>query len=219
MIVYISMFILSMLAGSNTRHRSAQFSVAVVGFIFVVIIGMRFHVGADWETYQAAYDRTEIYEISEWHRVSTDFGYSMINYMCRELDLGVGGVNTICGMLLMLGIGVFAAHQPKPWLVFCAATPYLIIVVGMGYTRQSVAVGLELLALVYLSQNRVFWFLAIIGVAAMFHRSVIVIAPLAITFADKRQIWHWGIFVIGASIGGYYLFLTKFRWEPTGKTM
>ena len=36
----------------------------------------------------------------------------------------------------------FVRRQPMPWLGLLVAIPYLVIVVGMGYSRQAIALGL-----------------------------------------------------------------------------
>ncbi len=46
----------------------------------------------------------------------------------------------------MSGLVQFCRKQPLPWLALAVAAPFIIIVVGMGYTRQSVALGFILLS-------------------------------------------------------------------------
>ena len=55
---------------------------------------------------------------------------------------------------------------------------YLIIVVALGYSRQSVAIGIELVALLFLQQNKLFHFMGLIAVASTFHRTVLVLLVL-----------------------------------------
>ena len=44
---------------------------------------------------------------------------------------------------------------PLAWLI---ATPYMIVVVGMGYTAQSVALGMVMVAYICLSERRLILF-------------------------------------------------------------
>jgi hypothetical protein len=53
----------------------------------------------------------------------------------------------------------FCRTQPRPWLALTLAFPYLVVVVAMGYTRQGVAIGLEMLALLALERDRLLPFL------------------------------------------------------------
>jgi hypothetical protein len=63
-------------------------------------------------------------------------------------------------------------------LVLCLAFPYLVTVVAMGYSRQGVAIGLEMLALLALQNNKLLRFLGWIALAATFHRTVLVLLVL-----------------------------------------
>ena len=113
---------------------------------------------------------------------------------------------------MMLGIAWFAQTHENPWLVFVAATPYLVIVVGMGYTRQSVAVGFELLALVALFDKKQIRFLVFVAAAGAFHKSAFILLPLGCLAAERRGRWQYVLLIVGASVGLYFLL----RQETTG---
>jgi hypothetical protein len=68
------------------------------------------------------------------------------------------------------------------------AVPYLITVVAMGYTRQGVAIGLAMLAIVALGRGNTFRFILFIALAATFHKSAVILAPLAVLANSKRRI-------------------------------
>jgi len=70
--------------------------------------------------------------------------------------------------------------QPRSWLAFLVAVPYLITVVAMGYTRQGVAIGIAMLGLSALTRGSVVCFLLWVCFAMTFHKSVLVLVPLAI---------------------------------------
>jgi hypothetical protein len=73
-------------------------------------------------------------------------------------------------------------------LLLFIATPYLLFVVGMGYTRQSVALGLVLNAVGYLRDGRQRMFYFFVVVAALFHYSAIFLLLLWWVNSAKR-IW------------------------------
>ena len=91
-------------------------------------------------------------------------------------------------------------------MALAVAFPYLIIVVGMGYSRQGAALGLSLLALRALTRDRFMYFTIMILVAALFHKTAIVLlgaAVLAVTNNRKRIIFLFSI--LGIVL--YFLFL------------
>ena len=67
------------------------------------------------------------------------------------------------------------------------AMPYLITVVGMGYTRQAVAIGFAMLAILALLRGRTMRFVAWIVMAALFHKSAVIMLPLA-ALASSRNL-------------------------------
>ena len=81
--------------------------------------------------------------------------------------------------------------------------PYLITVVAMGYTRQGVAIGLAMVGLVALLNGRIVVFILWIGFAALFHKSAVVLLPLAILSGGK----HRFVALIGILLSTALLFL------------
>ena len=87
----------------------------------------------------------------------------------------------ICGAGLMWGLGRFASTQRNPWLVVLVAVPYLINVVGMGYTRQSVAIGFILAGLAALIRGKgLLTFTVYVLIAGLFHRTAVSVLPLVL---------------------------------------
>ena len=132
------------------------------------------------------------------------------HYVLNRLVAGLGGsiytVNLIYGAVLMIGTVVFCRRQPNPWLALLAAVPYMLIVVGMGYTRQSVALGLALLGLVALREQRVRAFVLCVAVGALFHKSAVLLLPIAV-LASSRNRWLTGAMVLLSTALLYYLLL------------
>jgi len=87
-----------------------------------------------------------------------------------------------------IGLLVFCRAQPRTWLALTVAVPYLVIVVAMGYTRQSVAIGFVMLGLVALGQGRVLKFVWWLALAATFHKSAVILLPLAMLSGSKRPL-------------------------------
>ena len=106
-----------------------------------------------------------------------------------------------------MGLVSFARLQPRPWLAILVAVPYLVIVVAMGYSRQACAIGLAMLGLVALSRDRsnvkfVIW----IGLAATFHKSAVLLVPIAALAANRGRLWT-AAWIGSTTVLFYYLFL------------
>lgn len=190
MFVYWLMFFIpayALVAPMRMTTHFRDLTWRVICIFFVLIIGLRFEVGGDWGQY---WDYCEYFIGRPLYDaiVGSNPGYSLLNWIAAYLGLGVYGVNLVCGTLVMLGIYQFCRRQPQPWLALAVSVPYLIIVVAMGYTRQSVAIGLELIALIALADRRLFRFFLLICCAGLFHRSAVLLLPLGLLASSEKKV-------------------------------
>jgi hypothetical protein len=88
-------------------------------------------------------------------------------------------VNLICATISLACLFNFSRQvEMDSNLLLFIATPYLLFVVGMGYTRQSVALGLALNAIGYLRHGREKTFYLFAILATLFHYSAIFLVLL-----------------------------------------
>jgi hypothetical protein len=138
--------------------------------------------------------------------ISKDPAYILLNWLAAETGFGIYFVNTVCAALFTWGLIVFCRAQPRPWLAMVVAVPYLVTVVAMGYTRQGTAIGLAMLGLVALGDRKTFRFVVYVVLAATFHKSAVILMPLAVLAGTKRKIWTV-IWVGLSTVLFYVLFL------------
>jgi len=159
----------------------------IVLITVTLLIGTRYEVGGDW---QGLFDLSSYYSGKGLH-VAFDHesvAYGLLNWFSAKFGLGIYGVNTVCGAILVTGLAVFCRQQPIPWLAWLIATPYLLVVVGMGYTRQSAALGFLLLGLACLEDKRIWRYFLLLAIGATFHKTVLLMAPLGI-LVWRQNIW------------------------------
>lgn len=190
--------------------RAIRFNVrwALVWSALTLLIGYRFEVGGDWGNYENQYQAV----------VGSSFGdaitqgdpaYAALNWISVYFGWDVYGVNLICGALFSAGLIAFCGSQPRPWLALAVAIPYLVIVVAMGYSRQGVAIGFVMLALVSLGKKDNVKFVLWIAFAALFHKSAApLLVPLAI-LATTRSRWWTALWVGAAALLLYVLLLQE----------
>lgn len=178
---------------------------SLVWAFFAFLIGFRHEVGGDWSTYLSHF---EVVGTSSLAAVLErgDPGYYLVNWLVAQLGGDIYWVNLVAGGVLMAGVVVFARRQPLPWLALTVAVPYLIIVVGMGYTRQAMALGFALLGLVALGDGQVRRFVLWVLVGAAFHKSAVILLPV-VGLAASRNRWLSLMFGALAALIGGYLFL------------
>jgi hypothetical protein len=142
----------------------------------VLVIGLRYRVGCDWFSY-----------IIILHKASRGFlaalgaadpAYGVINLLSNRMGLWIWGTNLACAAIFVFGLVRLARLQPNPPLAIVVAIPYLVIVVAMGYTRQSAALGLEMLAISYFVKQQYVKMTVSMLFAAAFHKTSIFVFPL-----------------------------------------
>jgi hypothetical protein len=159
-----------------------------LAFIFLsLMIGLRHEVGGDWSQYLILINEAENDTIAE-SLVSRDIAFTIVNNLAARSGLGVYLINSIFALIFSWGLLVFCLNQSRPWLALVVAVPYLITVGAMGYSRQGVAIGLVMLGMVALQNKNVWKFLLFVAFAATFHKSAVIMAPLAALAGSRRPI-------------------------------
>ncbi len=194
---------LSIVRGAREAPRRRARLLLLCAGLAAALIGMRFEVGADWISYRIIFRRMSGGDLLQ-ALAEPDPAYMFLNWAAGQLNLDIWAVNLVCALLFMFGLMRFSRGQPNPWLAIVVAVPYLIIVVGMGYTRQAVAIGLSMAGFAALAQGSFIRFVMWVLAGALFHRTSVVLIPLvAIAYAPNRFLGT----VIGAfgCIVGYYV--------------
>lgn len=170
--------------------------------LLVLMIGLRDKVGGDWSSYLNHLDLTTGVSITAALSQS-DPAYSLLNWISAKFGLGIYFVNSVCGVLFAWGLVAFCRTQPRHWLALTVAVPYLITVVAMGYSRQGVAIGLAMLGLVALGQGQVLRFMLWLALAATFHKSALILMPLAVLARTERRFFT----LLWLALAGSLLFI------------
>jgi hypothetical protein len=170
--------------------------------VIAVMIGFRVQVGGDWDAYVNIFRYSGRLSLESTLQLS-DPGYRVINRTVRLAGGEFYVVDLICGSIFSWGLYRFAKAQPDPWLAVLVAIPYLVIVVAMGYTRQSVAIGILMAGLAGLLQGGSFWrFLLYVAFASLFHSSALIVLPLAV-IGMKRNRFAQAVVIPAVVLGAY----------------
>jgi len=175
--------------------------------LIALMIGLRYHVGADWIPYEEIFADAKGESIWALPAIG-DPGYYLLNIVVQWLGGGLWMVNLLCGAIFTWGLTRFAEAQQRPWLATVVAIPYLVIVVAMGYTRQAVAIGLIMAGLAnYTKTGSMLRFAIYVAVAATFHKTAVVALPL-IALANERGRFAGLLIAIAATYLFYQFFLS-----------
>ncbi|HEX5184726.1 MAG TPA: EpsG family protein [Allosphingosinicella sp.] len=202
----------SLFAAGAVQFRPLPNRAIQGGLLFLILatatmlmVGLRYQVGADWDTYDNILDditRMDFFT-GIWNQ---DPAYGALNWLAGRAGLGIWAVNLVCAFLFTWGLVRFARRQPHPWLVILVAIPYLIIVAAMGYTRQAVAIGFVLMALAEFDTVSIPRFLFYIFLAATFHKTAIIVLPMAALTITRGRMLTTAVLLL-STILLYYVFV------------
>jgi hypothetical protein len=184
---------------------SSRSPVLLVIPVLTLLVGWRHEVGGDWNNYVARLSAAEYSSIADVFE-GREPGFELLQWLAIETDWGIHGVNFIAGAFFSIGLAVFCRSLPRPWLALVVATPYMIIVVAMGYTRQGLALGLCMLGLVALGRQRVGKFVFWVALASTFHNSAILLLPIAVLASTRRRAVIAIVIALGSALAYFAAF-------------
>lgn len=156
---------------SLTKTRLLQI---IIIFTFIMIVGLRFEVGADWFNYLTIYNLLSINSLTV-NLTSTDPAYGLLNYISHSLGYEIWFVNLVSATFFFLGLDYFCRNTRNYWIALLVAFPYIILSVSMGYTRQSVAIGLSMIGVIHLLKENKINFIIWTFLALLFHKSALLL--------------------------------------------
>lgn len=155
--------------------------------IMFLLIGWRHEVGGDWDSY-LGHVEDFVGEGLSAVDIRNDPAYALLNWIGANVFGGVYFTNLVCGFIFTAGLFYFCKKLSRPWLGVFVAIPYLVTVVAMGYTRQGVAIGLAMIAIrKLLFEGKTSHFFVWIAFAATFHKSAVVLIPVAMLAGSKNR--------------------------------
>ena len=190
----------------NLSSRRGDVLLAAASLFMLVLIGLRYEVGGDWQTYEWMFTSAGRLEFLEALDLG-DPGYQALNWLVFKIGFDLWAVNLICAAFFTWGLFRFCLTQPLPWAAALVAVPYMVIVVAMGYTRQGVALGILMAGFaVFLRTGSSLRFAVYVFAAALFHKTAIVAFPLVALASQRNKFVNW-LMVPALSLWLYDLFL------------
>lgn len=180
-----------------SRPTSRRLRLFLPGVVLIIVIGLRREVGGDWWNYLDAFHYVELTDLGHALR-RTEPGYALLNWIAVQAGWGIWFPNIVCAFIFTWGLLVFCRAQPNPLLAIAVAVPFFVIGVGMGYTRQSAAIGFVLIALTQYMRGETLKLMFSVVFAMSFHASALIIIPiLGVAAAQDGRV----IFILLVALG------------------
>lgn len=196
-------------ASPHQRFSAANPFFLLGGLAVALMVGLRFEVGGDWSSYERIFFFAS--HSSLWQVLTLgDPGYQFLNWIVQSIGGELWIVDLACGAVFITGLFKLARLQPNPWLAVVVAVPYLIIVVGMGYTRQSMALGFIMIGLAGLMRGTSpVRFLVYVALATLFHKTAVVMTGVVFATGHRTRLVNV-VITLSAAYVLYDLFVSSF---------
>ncbi len=186
--VLLGIWLIGAIQFSSNSNLVYERILYVAALLFTIgMVGLRYRVGGDWFTYEDMYRDIAVQPLAEALRY-TEPAYAFLNWVSAKADGEIYVANLACAIVFLLGLSSLARKQPNPWLAMMISIPYLVIVVGMGYTRQAAAIGAICWAISTARHDRIWKIVAKVAFGALFHKTAILFLPVLLAPAAKRNL-------------------------------
>jgi len=197
LLVYYLIFFIPLLGyfflNSNQKlHLFDFFLWNLILVFFVFVIGYRDQVGGDWDHYITSNNiyanlyKYHFLEIFNFKFFANDFGYILIHWFGVKFGNGIYTTNLIAAAIFVYGLKRFLEYSGNKWFGLTIASPYLITVVSMGFTRQSIAIGLLMLSFVAFIDRKKYISYLYIVLATLMHVSAFYLILIFLLIDNKN---------------------------------
>jgi hypothetical protein len=214
-VIFIILFVFSVLEISNINIRSNQILVSLSWLILVVVAGTRYETGADWDMYNYYFQQTNsignfmITGNTGLYGINIEFGYFLLCSILKQFGFGIQFLFFIVVLFNVTIITKALKHYTQYvvvglWLYYC----FLYVTVEFSLIRQALAVSICFYAFRFVVSKEWVKYFLFIFIAFSFHRSALVMFPLYFFFKTRFSNKTILILVISGSL----LMLLKIKW-------
>jgi hypothetical protein len=155
--------------------------------MLVLIAGLRYETGGDWEFYGPAFDNTNplfsIFSSNSFITSGMEIGYLLFCSIVKQFG---GSLQTVYFLIVLFNITLItkSLKEYTKYIIVGLLTYYgiLYFLLEMIYTRQSVAVSICFYAMIFVKKENFVKYMVCILFASLFHTMSIVLIPLYFLF-------------------------------------
>jgi hypothetical protein len=190
----------------NTYNKIFYFFFIIFLFFFVAF---RYEISWDWGNYSKIYEGYRYLSLDNVLAGGEPI-FGLVNY--TSVQLGFSDIlftNVIFALFVFFFLHRFLMRLQAYWLGLLIYFPVQILIVSMGYVRQSVAIAILLYAFLKLKDKKSFQFIFWVFIASLSHRTAIIMLMFwPITFFNLKGIWLYFYNIIALVVITAVLYLS-----------
>jgi hypothetical protein len=171
----------------EVSHR-VNFGWVIFTIALIAFMGGRWRTGGDWGNYYLGLEPFYWLTIDNAAASSKDVGYTVLSIFASWFPTGIVVITMFTAIVLGISLLIFSLAQPRPWLCMTVAFPYFVVVCGMGYMRQGIAISFILLGLLALEREKIGRYTAWVATGALFHGTATVMIPLGAIVSRRNRL-------------------------------
>jgi hypothetical protein len=173
--------------GTEKVNHRLNFIWAVYAVAIALFIGGRWKTGGDWGNYYVNLEPFYQLRLGEAAAQSKDVGFTFLSIIAAQFPTGMVVITMFSGIVMAIALTIFSLKQPRPWLCMAVAFPYLVVVCGMGYIRQGIAISFIMIGLTALENGRVSRYVWWVVTGALFHATALLMIPLGALISRQNR--------------------------------
>ena len=137
------------------NKKYADFLFILIFIYLLILIGLKFEIGGDWINYFNIYSDINQKFFDSYGNENYDifFKTEPIIILLYLVSPNIFIFNLICALIFLIGLFTLISKFQDRFLAIVVSVPFLIILVAMGYQKQSVALGLIMLVYYFYLNN------------------------------------------------------------------
>lgn len=179
MIFYTFLFTILVCLGlpkyfTNLKKLKLPFDLVI--FISIIIFaGLRYEIGGDWKNYIVQFEGFANMGFPSFAIFSSsDPFYILINIFAHEIGRGIETVNLFSSIILFSGYYVFVSRYDHNALAVVVSFLFLFMLLSMGFSRQSLAIGFILYSLTFYLNKKYFLQIFFMILSLLSHKSSLI---------------------------------------------
>ncbi|MBQ8386444.1 MAG: EpsG family protein [Paludibacteraceae bacterium] len=173
---------------ASLTQRASYHIVPIIAFILV--FGLRYSVGIDWENYRAIYEE-ELYGLSFSEMLETRYevGFLFIIYLCHlfQLPTYMLFVCIAAIQIIFLYLALKEEHGILPYVYLAFILSGIAIQGFCNVMRQDIAFCIFLYALKYVKKDKIIKYFLLCALALCFHKSAVILFPICFLWVRKNS--------------------------------
>ena len=172
-------------------------------FLLIIIIGFRYEVGGDWYSYIGLLEEFDGTFVDRFGYFFKDYLFQALLQVLSKFSHSYVILNLVSSIIFLTGMAFYISLFENKILNLTLAFPIYIMIIGMGFTKQSLALGLIFYSLYFMHKNKQTGSITLVLVASFIHIGSFIILFIQLPYllyTQKKVFNNFLYFIFGICV-------------------